>query len=379
MNRARKGALLSAAVSSIACMGDTILYSVLPVYADTLAISDLWIGFFLSINRFVRLFSHGLVAILILRVGLKHIVLVSSILSCVCTFFYQFPTQLSLFAISRISWGIAYSGLRQSMLMYASKVEFKRKESFAISQFVKSLGPLLILFLGPILFNQWEYQKSYQLIFLVTLAAVLVALMLPDLPVLRERFSYSNVLRLSSFKVLLFIIAFIADGFLVVTLALTFQSRYQEQASLLIAVSLFLLFKRLISTLLPLLFLKSYKFVSIGGHLVIGMILILLGLVMLYQQILYVGLILCFIGNSLFETNAPIEELEHNLESTKMEAVTSVTFWWDMGKAFGALLGIKLYKFLGSEMALVVLGISFFLAALKFCKHDTQARAKALF
>lgn len=368
MESARKGALLSAGVTSIACLGDTILYSVLPVYAETLGLSDFWLGFFLSINRFVRLFFHGIVAYLIIQFGLKQIVTVSTILSCLSTFIYQFPRHVPLFVFARIVWGIAYSGLRQTMLLYTSQVKTKRNHSFALAQFIKSVGPFLILIVGPVLFSILGYRSSYLIITAITVAAILLARSLPEISITAEHFGYLKIIRLSSYKLLLFLISFVTDGLMVVILFLLFHDQNSHQATLLLTVSFFLFLKRFISSFLPLVFLKSFRAISIRVHFFLGILLILIGLIFLQKEFFPIGLVLSFIGGTVVGTTAPIKGLDQRAEKSKIEVITSVTFWWDLGKAFGALLGVTLFKYLGNGVIWIVLGGAMTVLSLVYCR-----------
>lgn len=373
MNSAKKGAIISAVVSSIACIGDTILYSVLPVYADSLGITDIWLGLFLSINRFVRIFAHGLVAYLIMRFGLKRIVISSSIIASQSTFFYQFPQHFPLFAMVRIFWGIAYSGLRQTTLRYASLVDKKREEAFALTQFIKSIGPFTILLVGPLLFAQLGYHHSFFLVFVMTTLGIAVAFYcLPELPKHEEPLNYRKVITLSSFNILLFLVSFITDGLLVVILYLLFHNENTSKAILLVNVSLFLLIRRLISSLLPLVLLKSYKAFSIRTHFISGLILTTASLVLLHMQIVEIALILSFIGSTLIVTTAPIEAIKTEPLKSNAEIITAFAFWWDLGKAFGALIGIKIYKTLGVDFTWSILVMILILLSLKYYRRPVN-------
>ena len=355
MSPAYKGTILTATITSLACIGDTILYSVLPVYASSIGLSDLWVGFLLSINRFIRLISHGFIASLILRYGLKNVVLFSTIGASLSTFFYRTPTLIFLFTVSRILWGIAYSGFRQAILYYAANVDRKRNQSFALSNVIRSIGPFLILLIGPFIFNKIGYEHSFLLIGLISTIGIIIAYFLPKVEIQTENYNYRKVLAISWFKMLLFLIAFITDGFIVVVLSILFSKPSFSTASLLITVSLYLLIKRLISFLLPLVFLKSYSLFSITQHFNFGILLTILGLVFLSQELYEIGLVILFIGATITENVAPIEGLK-KIGLQKMEIITSITLWWDVGKAFGSFVGILMYKNLGGNILFLILG-----------------------
>jgi len=356
MNKVRKAALLSAVVTSIACMGDTILYSVLPVYAESLGISDFWVGLFLSLNRFARLFSHGIIATCIIRFGIKNIVIVSSVGAALSSFTYKSPALIYLMGASRILWGLAYSGFRQATLYYATTVDQKKAEAIALSNVIRSAGPLLILIIGPFLFNSYGYKASFFLIGCFSITGILFSFFLPKLKMQAEKFKYLNVITISWFKILLFSVSFITDGLVVVVLSLLFSNQTLSTSSLLAIVSFYLMLKRLISFLLPLALVKTYTYYSIAHHLYFGMVTIIIGLLILTFGFYEIGLGLLFVGGTITENVAPVEGLKRR-SMQKMENVTSVTFWWDLGKAFGALSGILLYKNLGGDKLFLFLGV----------------------
>lgn len=348
MSKAYKGAILTAVITTIVCIGDTILYSVLPVYADDLGFSDFWLGIILSINRFVRLATHGIIASFILKFGLRKIVLGSSIGASISVFLYTIPSFVFLFTLARIIWGIAYSGLRQVNLFYAAKDDEKRNRSFVLSNVVKSIGPFSILLLGPFVFNELGYVNGFVSIAFISLLGIVFAFFLPNIDVEKEEYNFRKVLNISYFKIILLLVSFIANGFIVVVLYILFYSPALQTESLLITVSFYLLIKRLISFLLPILFLKSYSIISVSFHFYFGIILVVLGLLFLSQGFYRIGIVSLFLGSTFIENAAPLEGLKKS-QLQKMELVTSVTLWWDIGKAIGALLGIIIYKNVGGD------------------------------
>lgn len=372
MDSARKGALLTAAVTSVACMADTILYSVLPIYAESIGLSDFWIGLCLSINRFVRIFSHGIIASFILRFGLKRIVLLSSIFSALCSFLYQIPHYIILFAATRMVWGIAYSGFRQAILVYAAHIEKRRNETIALAHFIKSIGPFLILIFGPYIFENIGFVRSYYLLSLFTLPVVALSFFIPKVSLSVEHYDFLRVLRFSYFKILLFIISFITDGLIIVILFILLQDEGSTQSSLLVSVSFYLLLKRFVSLVLSLLFLQSYKFISVRYHFYIGVLLIVFGLVLLQRELIDVSLVILFIGSACIETAAPIEGVDQNVNNSKLEVMASITLWWDIGKAFGAFLGIIIYKNIGHDYTWIILTTLLMLSFLLY--HNTRMK-----
>ena len=97
---------------SASLLGDTLLYTVLPVSAASLGISRPMVGVILSLNRWVRLLTNPLAARLYERFPAGSLILVAIVLSAVSTAMYALPAALAVFVIGRLLWGFCYSLLR---------------------------------------------------------------------------------------------------------------------------------------------------------------------------------------------------------------------------------------------------------------------------
>ena len=51
--------IASSGVLSLALLGDSLIYAVLPIHAESFGVSIVWVGVLLSANRFVRVFVYG--------------------------------------------------------------------------------------------------------------------------------------------------------------------------------------------------------------------------------------------------------------------------------------------------------------------------------
>jgi DHA1 family inner membrane transport protein len=105
-------ALSTALVVSASLLGDTLLYTVLPVSAASLGISRPMVGVILSLNRWVRLLTNPLAARLYERFPAGALILVAIVLSAVSTAMYALPAALAVFLLGRLLWGFCYSLLR---------------------------------------------------------------------------------------------------------------------------------------------------------------------------------------------------------------------------------------------------------------------------
>ena len=93
-------------------MGDTLLYTVLPVSAARLDISRPAVGVILSANRWVRLLTNPLAARLYERFPAGALLTTALVLAVISTAAYAVPAWLAVFLIGRLLWGFAWSLLR---------------------------------------------------------------------------------------------------------------------------------------------------------------------------------------------------------------------------------------------------------------------------
>lgn len=112
-------AVATALVVAASLIGDTLLYTALPVSASSLGISRPVVGVILSLNRWVRLFTNPLAARLYERFPAGSLVLVAIVLTTVSTAMYALPAALALFFLGRLLWGFCYSLLRLGSFLAA--------------------------------------------------------------------------------------------------------------------------------------------------------------------------------------------------------------------------------------------------------------------
>lgn len=106
-------------MTAAALLGDTLLYSALPVNASRLGLDGLAVGLALSLNRWVRLLTNPFAARLFERFGAGRLVLVALGLAVASTALYALPAALALFLAARLLWGMAWSLLRLGALLSA--------------------------------------------------------------------------------------------------------------------------------------------------------------------------------------------------------------------------------------------------------------------
>ncbi len=113
-DRPRTSVVLSGCIVGLLIMGDSFLYSALPVSAASLHLTLWQVSLLLSANRWVRLISNSLMATLQTQWRMKPLFVAAAVLalasSLVFTQVWPFPVLL----LARMVWGIAWSVFRQS-------------------------------------------------------------------------------------------------------------------------------------------------------------------------------------------------------------------------------------------------------------------------
>lgn len=329
-------------------IGDAMLYPILPIYGKELGFSAFWIGIFLSVNRFVRILANTTMANFIGKLGMKKVLIITSILAVLTTMAYGLKIGLIGFLMARILWGLSYSGLKIATLNYAALVKNNNGLAFGASQSIKSLGAAFALLIGPWIMKSVGIQSGFLLFGAVGLLGVLLALYLTDLrmqakTVLTRKTFYPNPINL-----LVFILSLGIDGILVVVLADLFAADYDNTTSLLVIVAFYLLLKRLLMVAVS--FVAGLISIKVNPIRLfnISVIFCLLSFFLIVAGQLVLGVLSAFIFNAIVVTFAPLISVAND-EHNALQAISGVSTWWDMGAAIGAFLGIILIEHLGRE------------------------------
>ena len=238
-----RGALRASGVMAFAGLGDAILYPLLPIYGVELGFSAFFIGALLSINRFVRIIANTHIANLINRIGMKKMLVTTSILATVTTFIYGFQLGAIVFLIARILWGLSYSGLKISTLNYASKAKGKSGLAFGLTTAIKSLGALSVLFFGSKLIALVGVQKGLFIIASISAIGIILAYSLPNISSNSKRVKTKQTFYPSTINLMVFMLS-LTIGITVVTLSKLIQTS-ASMSDVLIVVASYLFLKEL--------------------------------------------------------------------------------------------------------------------------------------
>ena len=375
-NATLKGVLFSSFAMAFAGLGDALLYPVLPIYGEEMGFSVLWIGVFLSINRFVRIPGNALVAYYITKKGYKKAMLLATIFAMLTTFFYGFKIGIFLFLISRIIWGLSYATMRVSSLAYASNTVKNKNIMFGLVQSIKTTGAVLALFVGSYLIKIYSINISFIVLGSLSFLGVLFAYKLPNIKIETSKISLKKVLSFSTLNTLTFLTPFIIDGVLVVTISkLLFN---YSNTKLVMVVSGYLLFRKLCSAVVSVF--SGWVSDRFGVLLVfkIALIFVLSSLLFILTNQIEIGIVIAFLFNSVIVAMLPSVALKFN-NKNKLTTLTSITTWWDIGAATGTLIGLFLIQLVGYHWLFGVLfGLLLVVISIFFKKSASFSNPKHL-
>ena len=145
-------------ITALALLGDSLLYSLLPLYAGTLGLSTFMVGLLLSANRWVRLVTSSLASRSFARWGFSGIMLVNVLLTVVSTVAYAFPLGVGCFLAARLLWGACYSHLRLGGYLVALGASPAGLGlALGLIQSFSRLGSMLAVLGGGLLADRWGY------------------------------------------------------------------------------------------------------------------------------------------------------------------------------------------------------------------------------
>lgn len=155
----------------LSIMGDSLLYSILPLAAPALGIPLPAVGVLLSVNRFVRIFSNSSAGIIYERYGARWPFIGATMLGFVATAAYGIGAGLAVLILARLLWGISWSALRQGgyQAVWAGRGEQKGRLTGLLWGMVR-LGSAISVVAGGYVFDRYGYGAA---IWMVTIAALL--------------------------------------------------------------------------------------------------------------------------------------------------------------------------------------------------------------
>ena len=360
-----RGALRASGVMAFAGIGDAILYPILPVYGKELGFSIFFVGVLLSINRFVRILANTPIANIVNRIGMRKMLLVTSVTATLTTLTYGLALGLVSFLIARILWGLSFSGLKTATQNYAALSENKSGLAFGLSQGIVALGALGILWLGPILIAEFGVQNGLFLIASISLPGIVLAYSLPEITHRSTSIKARTTFHPNAINLLIFAMAISVEGTLVVTLSRLLSSGFSGTVELMAAVAFYLMLNKLF----------TFLFSIVGGLLTIrikpvtifitAILVCLVSLLFIFFGWIVLGIVLAFLSNTFITAFAPLMAIEGNgRDQDSLQAISSISTWRDFGAGLGAFLGIYTIELIGRHylfLSLFIAGTLFFI------------------
>lgn len=157
----------------LAIMGDSLMYTILPLAAPSLGIPLPLVGVLLSVNRLVRLLSNAGASRVFERFGPRLPFMGAVAIGAIATLLYGMAAGFVLFLVARLLWGISWSGLRQGgyQAIWTGDAKQKGRLTGLLWGLVR-LGSAIGVLVGGILYDRSGYQAAI----LFVIAAAVVAL-----------------------------------------------------------------------------------------------------------------------------------------------------------------------------------------------------------
>jgi MFS transporter, DHA1 family, multidrug resistance protein len=370
-----KATLYAASTLAFASVGDAFLYPYLPLNFAHAGVPAVWVGILLSINRFVRIVSNSLLVHALATFGLRAIVITAACGAIASTFGYALATGVVGWLTLRIIWGLSFSALRIGAVGYALQQE-RVGFSLGLSKSLQESGPMLTLFIAPLLLENVESRSIFYVLALISLPALFFATKLPSTPDKPMRPPEKRVVNFPSLlNTITFSSAFLIDGVLVVVLGVLLQ-RYGSDLSIAAATTLaalYLGYRRICLVVLSPIGGWVADRVGISRIYTWSITAVLLGLLSILFGYIAPGALIVFGFYSVNAAVAPGAVSDKGCHP--LAAIAENATWRDLGAATGTLTGgfLIFSEYFNMILATVIV-IMAFLIAIQF---QTMRKASA--
>jgi MFS family permease len=162
----------------LAIMGDSLMYTILPLAAPSLGIPLPLVGVLLSVNRLVRLLSNAGASRIFERMGPRLPFIGSVAIGTIATLLYGIAQGFVLFLIARLLWGISWSGLRQGgyQAIWTGEPSQKGRLTGLLWGLVR-LGSAIGVLVGGVLYDRYGYQAAILFVIVAAVVALPLALL----------------------------------------------------------------------------------------------------------------------------------------------------------------------------------------------------------
>lgn len=334
-----KAPAYAALTLAFASFGDAFLYPFLPVNNVDVGVPVVWVGVLLSINRFVRIFSNGFMVDLFAKYGFRMIMIIAVATAILSTLGYSISTGVFAWLVFRICWGLSFSAMRIGTLGYALQ-QPRQGIALGVSRSLQEAGPMLALFLAPLLLKQFDARTIFIVLSLFSLPALYFAWNLPRIEIKTHPTATRMFLKLpSTFNSITLLSAIVIDGIIIVLLGILFL-HYNENITLLSATTLaafYLGYRRVCLVVLsPAGGWMADKF-GLDKIFNVSIALVILGLFILVSGWIATGSVIVFTFYSINAAITPGTVSKGQINS--LASVAENATWRDIGAAIGTLTG----------------------------------------
>jgi MFS transporter, DHA1 family, multidrug resistance protein len=333
-----KGPAYASLALAFASFGDAFLYPFLPVNASVVGVPVMWVGILLSVNRFVRIFSNGIMLRFFAKYGLRRVMILAVCLAILSTGGYTISSTAWVWLVFRICWGISFSAMRLGALGYALSAP-RQGFVLGISRSLQEAGPMVALILSPILLNYFGARSIFLLLALLSIPGIYFAFALPRVDDKTQSLQNKKLHFPSTFNLITFVSAVLIDGMIVVILGILFLN-YRDNITLFSATALaafYLGYRRVCLVV----FSPAGGWVAdrFGLDLVFkgSMIFVVVGLLLLISGYIATGAVVIFTFYSVNSAITPGTVSKGHSDS--LTAVAKNSTWRDVGAAIGTLGG----------------------------------------
>ncbi len=178
MGRPARTDLAISAVLAFSLFGDSLLYNVLPLYAESLGLPLFSVGLLLSANRWVRLLSNSAASRVFRRWGLFWPLMAAAVLGMISTMGYVVPGGLGVFLAARLLWGICWSHLRLGafMAVVAATAQSALGAAMGWMHAITRLGSAATVLFGGLLVDVVGYHRGVFIMAVLSGGAVVLLL-----------------------------------------------------------------------------------------------------------------------------------------------------------------------------------------------------------
>ncbi len=384
---------------SLIIMGDSILYVILPTNYEFFEINsylslpyEFWIGFILSINRFIRFFSNIFSVKIFKFFGFRNTIYIACFLGAGSTLFYALFKGVLLLILARIIWGFSYSLFR---LGYQLKVF-----SFSVNNYGKYLGyclgiqrtgSFLVVTLGVLISIKFGIYLTLILLSLLIIPALIISYFIKNLEMSKytpgkinwnliyndQKNNIRNkIITISFFK---FTSSFTSNGLAIATITPFLLSINKDlyNVETIIAIAGFVVgFRWIADIFFGIIFgTISDKFgrkinILFSSSLMIICILFSISGISFYLSI--ISLVLMFFFSVSLETSLDALLGEISPENQKSSIISRYSTWQDLGAALGPMIGFIIASGLGISFGYYLSIFMFFLCIIPFVRLFTN-------